>query len=150
MNHLFNLWHVFRAGQACPSAALFSPTQPDCFALSLRGPGEWRMMAFVFNKALHAMMPCVREEIVHSQFAAEASWRLALCFVQKARHSLTWLMNISVLTPLLCWCSSQEVSAVKTGLRFTLTVSWYLDLFIFLCHSYIIIRFKRLQLTLIL
>lgn len=48
------------------------------------------MMAFVFNKALHAMMPCVRQEIVHSQFADEASWRLALCFCAES----TTLLNV--------------------------------------------------------
>lgn len=34
------------------------------------------------------MMPC--EEIVHSQFADEASWRLALCFCAES----TTLLNV--------------------------------------------------------
>lgn len=47
VNHFLNLSHVLCAGQACPSSAMFSSTQPDCFALTVRDLRKWRMMAFV-------------------------------------------------------------------------------------------------------
>ncbi len=65
------------------------PLNPDCFALSLRGLRKWWMMAFVFNKALHAMMPWVLEEILHSRFATEDSLRLALLFCAESKTLLS-------------------------------------------------------------
>ncbi len=75
VNHFLNLWHGFHAGQADPSPAVLSFTQPDCFCSQFKRSEKAEDDGFGFDEALHTMIPWVQEEILCSQYATKDSLR---------------------------------------------------------------------------